>query len=79
MFPKRAVASLLSIGGISGDPGGILIAGLAPKLFKYYRINGHIQTGCYSMFIICGLVYITACLLLKLIIPEEKKMTTDNL
>lgn len=70
MFPKNAVASVTGIGGMAGAVGGILIARLAGKLFDHYKAMGHIETGYYIMFIICGLAYITAWLLMHLLVPK---------
>lgn len=72
MFPKNAVASVTGIGGMAGAVGGILIARLAGKLFDHYNALGHIETGYYIMFIICGLAYITAWLLMHLLVPKFK-------
>lgn len=72
MFPKNAVASVTGIGGMAGAVGGILIARLAGKLFDHYKALGHIETGYYIMFIICGLAYITAWLVMHLLVPKFK-------
>jgi len=57
-----------------GAIGGILIAKLAPLLFEHYKNIGHVQTGYSIMFIICGLAYVSAWLLMKLIVPKEKNI-----
>ena len=72
MFPKKAVASVTGIGAMFGALGGVLIARLAPKLFEHYKELGHVQTGYYIMFIICGLAYLTAWLLMRALVPKEK-------
>lgn len=77
MFPKSTVASVTGIGGMAGAVGGILIARLAGKLFDYYKALGHIETGYYIMFIICGLAYISAWLLMHLLVPKFKPVM-DN-
>ena len=72
MFPKKAVASVVGIGGMFGALGGIVVSELAPKLFEHYKTLGHVQTGYYIMFIICGSAYIGAWLLMRLLVPKEK-------
>ena len=72
MFPKSATASVTGIGGMFGAIGGILIAKSAGKLFDYYKAEGHIETGYLIMFLICSLAYITAWLLMKLLVPKYK-------
>lgn len=74
MFPKKTVASVVGIGGMFGAVGGILISRLAPKLFEHYKALGHVQTGYYVMFFICGAAYISAWFLMKLIVPKEKQI-----
>jgi MFS transporter, ACS family, hexuronate transporter len=72
MFPKKAVASVVGIGGMAGALGGVLIARIGPALFDYYKAQGHIQTGYYIMFIVCGLAYLTAWLIMRFLVPKYK-------
>jgi MFS transporter, ACS family, hexuronate transporter len=72
MFPKAAVASVTGIGGMAGGFGGILISKSAGYLFDYYKSLGHIQTGYLIMFIICGLAYLIAWLVMHLLVPRMK-------
>lgn len=75
MFPKKAVASVTGIGGMAGGVGGILIAKLAGALFDYYKAQGHIETGYGIMFFISGLAYLTAWILMQVMVPKMKKIT----
>jgi MFS transporter, ACS family, hexuronate transporter len=70
MFPKKAVASVIGIGGMAGAVGGILMARLAGQLFDYYKSIGSIQTGYYIMFIICSLAYLTAWRIMRALTPR---------
>jgi MFS transporter, ACS family, hexuronate transporter len=70
MFPKKAVASVVGIGSMAGAIGGILIARLAGVLLDHYKGLGHIETGYYIMFIIAGLAYLTAWLIIHLLAPK---------
>jgi ACS family hexuronate transporter-like MFS transporter len=73
MFPKNSIGSVIGMGGMAGGLGGILISKLAGQLFDYYKALGHIQTGYYIMFIVCGLAYIIAWLIMfRLLIPKMK-------
>lgn len=74
MFPKKAVGSVVGIGGMAGALGGILIADLAGRLLDYYKGLGSIETGYYIMFIICGLAYITAWIIFNLLAPKMKRV-----
>lgn len=71
MFPKTAVASVVGIGGMAGGLGGMAVARLAGVLFDHYKALGHIQTGYYIMFFICGLVYLLAWVLMfRVFVPK---------
>ena len=72
MFPKRTVASVTGLGGMSGSVGGILIAWLAGMLFDKYKLMGNIETGYYIMFFICGFAYLIAWLIMHLLVPKMK-------
>jgi MFS transporter, ACS family, hexuronate transporter len=74
MFPKNATASVTGIGGMFGAIGGILIAKSAGKLFDYYKTIGDKETGYLIMFIVCGLAYITAWLIMHFLVPKMKKI-----
>jgi ACS family hexuronate transporter-like MFS transporter len=74
MFPKVTVASVTGIGGMAGALGGILIAFCAGKLFDHYKALGSIETGYYIMFIICGLAYLLAWIIMHLLVPRLKKI-----
>lgn len=63
MFPKRAVGSVVGLGGMAGAIGGMLIATAAGFILQF--------TGSYViLFIICGTVYLIALLLFHLLVPK---------
>ncbi len=74
MFPKKAVGSITGLGGMAGALGGVAIAKLGPKLFDHYRELGHIQTGYYIMFFICGSAYLVAWLVMHFLVPKMKRV-----
>lgn len=62
MFPKKAVGSVVGLGGMAGSIGGMLIALLAGLILQL--------TGSYVvLFIICGSVYLVALLIFHLLAP----------
>lgn len=73
LFPKKAVASVIGMGGMFGAVGGILVARLAPELFTYFQERGDMSTGYMIMFIICGSAYLVAWMIMKALVPREKK------
>jgi ACS family hexuronate transporter-like MFS transporter len=72
LFPKKAVASVVGMGGMAGALGGILIARLAGLLLDHYKALGTIQTGYYIMFLICGFSYLGAWLIMNLLIRKNE-------
>jgi ACS family hexuronate transporter-like MFS transporter len=72
MFPKKAVASVIGIGGMAGGLGGMAFSSLAGKLFDHYKALGHLETGYYIMFLICGFGYLLAWLIMHLLVPRYK-------
>jgi MFS transporter, ACS family, hexuronate transporter len=74
MFPKNAVGSVVGIGGMAGAIGGLLISWFTGLILDHYRLLGHIQTGYYILFIIAGLAYVTAWLIMHLLAPKMKQV-----
>jgi MFS transporter, ACS family, hexuronate transporter len=76
MFPKSTTASVTGIGGMFGAIGGILIAKGAGKLFDYYKALGDKETAYLIMFIVCGLAYLLAWLIMHILVPKMKPLGT---
>ncbi len=74
MFPKKAIASVIGLGGMAGAVGGILIARLAGVLLDHYKALGQIETGYYIMFFICGSAYLLAWIIFNTIAPKMQKV-----
>ncbi len=63
MFPKKAVGSVVGLGGMAGAIGGMLIATSAGFILQF--------TGSYlSLFIVAGSVYLLALLIIQLLVPK---------
>ena len=74
LFPKRAVVSVTGIGGMFGALGGILIAKLAGTTFDYYKSKENIETGYQIIFIICGLVYLLAWIIIRILLKNSRSV-----
>ena len=74
LFPKRAVGSVTGIGGMFGALGGILIAKLAGTTFDYYKSKENIETGYQIIFIICGLVYLLAWIIIRILLKNSRSV-----
>ena len=75
MFPKKAVASIVGIGGMAGGIGGVIISKSGGALFDYYKSLGHIQTGYTIMFAVCAVAYLIAWSIMKALVPVYKPIT----
>jgi len=63
MFPRRAVGSVVGIGGMAGAIGGMLIALVVGEILQ--------RTGSYvPIFIIAGFAYLVALTVIHLLAPK---------
>ena len=70
MFPKTNIASVTGIGTMAGGIGGVLLQLLAGKLTDAFI--GRPQTAYLVMFVVCGLSYLTAWVLMKTLVPQHR-------
>jgi MFS transporter, ACS family, hexuronate transporter len=75
MFPKKAISSVIGIGGMAGALGGTFIAFFAGYILDFYKTAGHIQAGYLILFIICGSAYLLAWTIMKILIPKKPLIT----
>ena len=75
MFPKKAVGSVVGIGGMAGGLGGVALSKLGGALFDHYKALGHIETGYSIMFAICAVSYLIAWIVMKALVPTYKPIT----
>jgi ACS family hexuronate transporter-like MFS transporter len=75
MFPKSLTGSVTGLGGMMGGLGGILLSALVQKnLFVHYRAIGQIEVAYYIMFFVCGAAYLSAWLIMHLLVPKMKRI-----
>lgn len=75
MFPKKAVGSVVGIGGMAGGLGGVGMSKLGGALFDHYKALGHIETGYSIMFAVCAVSYLIAWVIMKALVPKYKPIT----
>lgn len=75
MFPKKAVGSVVGIGGMAGGIGGVIITKVGGALFDHYKKLGHIETGYTIMFAFCAVAYLIAWSVMKSLVPRYKPIT----
>ena len=72
MFPRRAVGSVVGIGGFAGAVGGMLIATVVGLVLQY--------TGSYlPIFIIAGSAYLVALGIMHLLVPTLKPASVEDI
>jgi ACS family hexuronate transporter-like MFS transporter len=72
MFPKRAVSSVVGIGGMAGSVGGIAFPFLIGWVLETYKEAGNITAGYNIIFSICACAYLVAWLIMHLLTPRMK-------
>ena len=71
MFPRRAVGSVVGLGGMAGSVGGMLIATAAGFILQF--------TGSYvSLFIMAGAAYVIALFVFNLLVPCIERIELDT-
>ncbi len=71
MFPRRAIGSVVGLGGMAGSIGGMLIAtatGLILELTGSYMV----------LFVLAGLLYLTALLVIQLLVPKLDTLALES-
>jgi ACS family hexuronate transporter-like MFS transporter len=74
MFPKRAVSSIIGIGGMAGSVGGIIFQPLVGWLLDYFSKQGNKGLGYNLIFLICGGAYLVAWLVMHFFAPTMKRV-----
>ena len=73
MFPKRAIASVIGMGGMAGSFGGMLFPIFAGRLLD--KLPG--QGGYAILFTICGSLYLIALAFNQLLAPKFDRVKLD--
>jgi ACS family hexuronate transporter-like MFS transporter len=72
MFPKRAVSSVVGIGGMAGSVGGIAFPFFIGWVLETYKKAGNITAGYNIIFSICACAYLVAWLIMHWLTPRMK-------
>ena len=77
MFPKRAVSSVVGIGGMAGSIGGTLFPIVIGTMLDHYKLLGNIGIGYNILFSICAVAYLLAWLIMHLFAPKMEQVKLD--
>ncbi len=72
MFPKKAVSSVVGLGGMAGSLGGLFFPIVVGALLDTYKAAGAITIGYNYLFLLCGSAYLLAWLCIHLFAPTMK-------
>ncbi|OOG68768.1 MFS transporter [Algoriphagus sp. A40] len=82
MFPKKAIATVVGIGGLAGGMGGTLINKGSGMLFDYSKESEMvfmgfqgIEAGYFIIFSICSVCYLIGWTVMKTLVPKYKPIT----
>jgi MFS transporter, ACS family, hexuronate transporter len=74
MFPRRAVSSVVGIGGMAGSLGGVLFPYIVGQILDSFKASGNIGAGYSLIFIICGSAYLVAWGVMHLFVPKMERV-----
>lgn len=77
MFPRKSVSSVIGIGGMAGSVGGIIFQPLVGWLLDYFTRQGDKALGYNLIFLICGLAYLVAWLVMHFFAPKMTRVELD--
>ncbi len=70
MFPKKAISSVVGIGGMAGSVGGVLFPIFVGYILETYKHLGDSTAGYNIIFFVCGLMYMLAWAIMHFISPK---------
>jgi ACS family hexuronate transporter-like MFS transporter len=78
MFPKKAVSSVIGIGGMAGSVGGIFFPMIVGALLDKYKLLGDINDGYNIIFLLCGSAYMLAWVIIYTLVPTLETAKIDD-
>ena len=70
MFPKKAIASVIGIGGMAGATGGMLFPVFSGRLLDNFTAAGNVTAGYTVLFTICAFAYVITFVFHHLLAPK---------
>jgi uncharacterized membrane protein YhaH (DUF805 family) len=75
MFPKRAVGTVVGIGGMAGAIGGVVFPWVTGKLLDEFKAQGDAAQGYAILFGICAFAYLVTFIFHHLLAPRFQQVT----
>lgn len=78
MFPKRAVASVIGIGGMAGAVGGMLFPYVTGRLLDAFKASGDVTAGYTILFAVCGFAYLVSFAIHHVLAPRFERFEMNE-
>jgi ACS family hexuronate transporter-like MFS transporter len=78
MFPKKAVSSVIGIGGMAGSVGGIIFFFYVGSLLDHYKLINELNAGYNYIFLCCGPAYLLAWAIIYTLAPKLETARIDD-
>jgi MFS transporter, ACS family, hexuronate transporter len=75
MIPKKAISSVVGLGGMAGALGSVLFPMFIGFVLDYYKSIGNLVAGYNIIFIICGTSFLVAWIVIHLLVPRMSQAT----
>jgi ACS family hexuronate transporter-like MFS transporter len=72
MLPKKAVSSVIGIGGMAGAIGGVIFPLFIGFILDYYKGINNLVAGYNIIFVVCSLSFLVAWVLMHFVTPKMK-------
>jgi ACS family hexuronate transporter-like MFS transporter len=74
MFPKKAISSVIGIGGMAGSVGGMIFPFIVGSVLDTYKASGNLNAGYNIIFLLCGSAYILAWGIMHFFAPKNEQV-----
>ncbi len=74
MFPKKAISSVVGLGGMAGAIGSVLFPLFIGFILDYYKNAGNIIAGYNIIFLVCGSSFLIAWIIIHFLTPKMEKV-----
>ena len=74
MFPKKAISSVVGLGGMAGAIGSVLFPMFIGFILDTYKSAGNIVAGYNVIFIVCGSSFMIAWVIIHFLTPGMKRV-----
>jgi ACS family hexuronate transporter-like MFS transporter len=73
MFPKKAVSSVVGLGGMAGAIGSVVFPLFIGSILDFYKQAGHIGLGYNIIFLVCSTSFLLAWAIIHFLTPKMEK------